>query len=198
MLVSAIYYVSLFTAVQYFLFGFYLVTVKRNRILSNRILALFLITAAIRLVDVTFFSGLIAWMLVFLIGPLILFYTKSVADNRFTFIWKDIFHFLPFLMYFLFVLFNYSDFVTRKYFGSLFFYISVVPFDIHVGIYAASSILLIKKYKNELKNNLSEIGEADLKWLKIFIFIFLISWYAGIILNWYGILVLSKTAVICF
>ena len=150
MLISTIFYVTIFTAVQYILFSLYLFTVKKNRILSNRILALFLFTTGIRLIDITFFTGLIAWITVFLIGPLIYLYTKSLVINKFRLDWRYTFHFLPFLIYFLFVFFNFSDFVTRKYFGSLFFYISVVPFDIHVGIYAAASLLVIKKYRIEL------------------------------------------------
>ena len=83
MLISTIFYVTIFTAVQYILFSLYLFSVKKNRILSNRILALFLFTTGIRLIDITFFTGLIAWITVFSIGPLIYLYTKSLVINKF-------------------------------------------------------------------------------------------------------------------
>jgi AraC-like DNA-binding protein len=56
---------------------------------------------------------------------------------------------------------------------------SVVSFDIHVLVYLILSLKLIKKYIFELENNFSTIEKIDLKWLKLFIIIFLIGWYLG-------------------
>lgn len=179
MLLNTIFYVSLFAALQYVLFSVYLVSIKKGNIISNRIFAIFLLVAAIKLVDVTFFSALIAWTLYFCLGPLIYIYTKSLVYQNFCFKWKYILHFLPYIIYSFIVYFNYSHTPIRYLHNTPFFYLSVISFDSHVLIYSILSLKLIRNYKTDLHKTFSTIEQIDLKWLKIFIIIFLLSWYIG-------------------
>lgn len=179
MLLTTIFYVTIFAALQYVLFSVYLLSLKKGNILSNRIFTIFLLTAAIRVLCITFKFGAFAWTLYFTVGPLIFLYTIALVNKRFKLKWQYVLHFLPYIIYSIFVYINYSDVVLWRSYPSLFFYLSIISIDIHVLVYLIVSLKMIKKYNVKLEDNFSTIEKIDLKWLKNFIFIFMIGWYIG-------------------
>ncbi len=184
MLISTIFYVTLFAALQYILFSVYLFNLKKGNIFSNRIFAIFLITTAARVLCITFKLGEFAWTLYFTVGPLIFLYSISLIRKKFNLKRQYILHFLPYVIYSLIVFINFSDVVMWRSYRSPFFYLSVISIDIHVLIYLIVSLKMIKKYNVELEDNFSTIDKMDLKWLRNFILIFMIGWYIGTFRFW--------------
>ncbi|MBW6477920.1 MAG: AraC family transcriptional regulator [Bacteroidales bacterium] len=123
---------------------------------------------------------------IFLHGPALWFYIKSLTAKNFRFKPKYTLHFLPFLLIFLVMVFNvYTKpveekilAVTEEAFKNDF------AFPFIIGMIAISTqgyfiwgILLIRKYDRRIKDYFSEVSDIDLKWLK-FLLVASIFFYA--------------------
>jgi len=111
----------------------------------------------------------------FMIGPLIYVYIKSIFIADKTFIKKHFFHFLPFLLYWLFftvplvlsmylreVIFNYLNFFSGN--GIL-----TVAKDVYVLTYILLSIRLFLRFKKIMKFNYSSFTHSNYGWLRKFL-----------------------------
>jgi AraC-like DNA-binding protein len=123
---------------------------------------------------------------IFLHGPALWFYIKSLTVKKFRFKPKYALHFLPFVLIFLIMTLNVYTLpkeerilaVTEEAFKN------DLAFPIIIGMIALSTqgyfiwgILLIRKYDRRLKDYFSEVSDIDLKWLK-FLLIASVIFYA--------------------
>jgi len=112
-------------------------------------------------------------------GPLIFFYTKSLAIRDFTFIKKDWIHLLPVFIFNLYLLFS----IMLKQFVSIpnrFIYweitTALIVSHTILVIYACKSIVVLKQFTNSLKNTYSYMEKINLSWLRFVLFGFGAIW----------------------
>ena len=120
-------------------------------------------------------------------GPLLYFYVKSITQSNFKLTKKDIVHFIPFLIHFIYlsaVFHLHSADYKREMIsaGSVFPGISnlivYVSVEVLIGIYTILSIYLIKKFTGELKNNFSSENKANANWLWFIVLGFFTKWFS--------------------
>lgn len=148
---------------QSLLLGFVLFTHKGPKVVSNRLLATFLLIIAFQFCSLLlisfslyteFLQGL---MCVFGLayGPLFYFYTFSLLYSNFSFKTKYLLHFLPSFIFIVGALVGYPLCLDL---GNL-LYISILT-------YLVLSVWRINKYKRAVKNIQSMIRTIELDWLK--------------------------------
>jgi AraC-like DNA-binding protein len=102
-------------------------------------------------------------------GPLIYFYTKSLAIRDFTFRKRDWIHLLPVILFHFYLLLS----ILLKQFGSVtrrFIYweitITLIVSHIILVIYACKSVHVLKQFTADIKNVYSFIEKINLSWLR--------------------------------
>lgn len=114
---------------------------------------------------------LIAGGIEFILGPLILFYVRSlfIKKNNFK---KFVYHFIPFGIYwFLFILPYFLSVLKKEY---VFGYLQILDnnyfrYDldmIFLIVYAVFALKEFNHYQNLIKNNYSNLDDNDLSWVK--------------------------------
>lgn len=129
-------------------------------------------------------------------GPLIYFYTKSLTTPNFKFSKKDIWHFVPQIIFTIGRLGIYLYDVNQAGFsdvqeGKIFNHISMryvgliinIIADISIAAYLAFSIQIYWKYKKKTENLFSNTFKLELRWLRNFLAIFSILFIAMLILH---------------
>ncbi|MEM8526873.1 MAG: helix-turn-helix domain-containing protein [Bacteroidota bacterium] len=137
-----------------------------------------------------------------IIGPLLYIYIKSIYFPPKHLIRQHLFHFIPLLIYFVFIsipsisslimdeyVFAYLEVIGEKY--GFFRYL---PHAIILLIYNILSLIYFKKYNQKIKLNYSSLDEKDLSWIKHFLIgllvvvtiNFLVSFYEAVVgeLEW--------------
>ena len=190
--------VLLMTAYQCILFAILLLTARRERRLTNTLLALFLLQQAAIPLDILISFGAefraiaLDWspnlFYVFgfgywLEGPLLLWYTRSLVYKDYRLTARDLIYLIPFIAYFLHQLvFYYSlDFATKKSIQEEYdllvapHYMNFVTLfrDLFRATLGAVCLLEIRRYGKHLKHNYSDIDKLDLTWLKLLVIGFL-------------------------
>jgi AraC-like DNA-binding protein len=184
---------------QCLFFSCYILSQKNDRRLSNIILAAFLLSKAL-----TEIGGVLAHYeelkmfiysyapQMFYIGspfrylyvPMLFLYVLSITKRNFHFKKVYLFHFTPFLLISaLFMLrFRIDSADTLREIlrtGSLLTFFEQLVFDFlentQFFIYAIASLVVLKKYRTQIKNIYSTIEHIDLAWLNFVIFGF-IGW----------------------
>jgi AraC-like DNA-binding protein len=163
----------------------FLLASKKGKRLSNFLLAGFFFLLFINLVDgVLAFTGFFqrhaafAHMedgFVFLIGPVLYFYTLSLIYQDFGFERRHLFHLIPFIVFTTVYLVFYhtrSDEYQQMVQASIVshnlppgFYFSIVLIYAHIGTYVALSVHAIRKYRAKIREEYSNIGKINLDWL---------------------------------
>lgn len=165
------------------IFAAILLFLHPNNKAANRYLALLLFFFSCWLVDSFFNLGTvynqnpnfyflpIYYSLAF--GPLIYFYTKSITQKEFIFSTRHLWHFgLVFLQFMLYVFLQCKDYTFRRWFWQeihqpftyqLEFILSLSS----LVIYLILSIRLLKKYRQWINNQYSEVSKTNLNWLKL-------------------------------
>lgn len=114
--------------------------------------------------------------LIFLHGPAIWFYIKSLTTQKFRFKSKYLLHFLPFILVSILLFLNIYSLPaaekvmlerTEAFRDQISFPVIIVLVAIFTQGYFIWGLLLIKNYKKRIKNYFSEIASIDLTWLKI-------------------------------
>lgn len=190
--------VLLMTAYQCILFAILLLTVRRERRLTNTLLALFLLQQAAIPLDILISFGAefraiaLEWspnlFYIFgfgywLEGPLLLWYTRSLVYKDYRLTARDLLYLIPFFLYLLHqILFYYSlDFGTKKdlqqgydlhYAPHYMNYVTLFRelFRVALGVMC---LLEIRRYGKHIKHNYSDIDKLDLSWLKLLVIGFL-------------------------
>lgn len=169
---------------------------KTSRGVSNKLLGLLLFAKALcitnfisfRLYDYTleFFPHLFYFGASFTIlwGPLLYLYVKSLTETNFKLSEKDIVHFIPFLLHFIFVSYSFhlnSAEVKRSIIenGGIFTLKvwTIYPWFLYSYIlaYSIATFPLIKKYHSKLQDNFSSISSINLKWMSFIVVGFILK-----------------------
>ncbi len=116
------------------------------------------------------------WLVLFLHGPALWFYIKSISSRDFTFRPIYLLHFAPFLV---FTTVHYFNFISlpadekiyiakNEIFRNFVFYkISVLSIGISTITYNVWALNLIRNYNKRIKQYFSNVQEIDLAWLRI-------------------------------
>ena len=135
--------------------------------------------------DVFYIFRYVQLELLFGIGPALFFYTKTITNAQFKFTKKELIHFLPLLLEFIFYRTSfyrlgadgmYQDpvhpytkiYLTEQWLGIL-----------SIGIYAILSLQLLYKHQRWLKEQYSDLATHSQGWLKVPVMI-----YAGFWIGW--------------
>ena len=114
----------------------------------------------------------------FLMGPGIYFYVRALSFPGFSFRKKDAYHLLPFLLHTVYLLPFYLSGAADKLnfwemdksFSSI-FYIFVYFQVLHLVIYLFCSLFVLRKHRQGIRENFSNIEKINLSWIRYIIFV---------------------------
>jgi AraC-like DNA-binding protein len=118
----------------------------------------------------------ISWLLLFLHGPALWLYIKSLTDQDFRLKPIHLLHLVPFIVYFSIHYYTFMalpaqdkiELVRNDLFKQNIFYtISVVSIGISTIGYNIWALLLIRDHRKNIMKNFSQIEGIDLNWLRI-------------------------------
>ncbi len=188
--------VEFFVGLVIFLFLFFALFLfffqKGNR-LSKNLLGLFFLSLGLAVADVSFLKtdtyqrfpqyAFFLNSLPLVYGPLLWLFTNSVIKQEFTLKRKDLVHFIPYILFFVTLIFVYHirDIDFKREFlrraeeepGP---YAAVVSFVIFltICIYIYHSLRSINRYRARIKEEFSNIGRINLGWLDFTLFGFIV------------------------
>ena len=189
---------------QLLLFSFFLISSKKGRRLSNRILALFLISQAMGILDILcfhlfqytyhYFPHLfyIGYPFRFLWVPTIYLYTKSLTDNDFALNRLHLFHLLPFLIFMIYLTMAFhiqSADMKREILSRSDSLMRVrrigVTFILHIQImgYIIASLHHLRQYRMRIRMIFSSLTRINLSWLNLILHGYIIAWASSLIVN---------------
>jgi AraC-like DNA-binding protein len=176
---------------------------KNKRGISNKILAIFILSKALcisnfisfRIFSYTyeyfphaFFFGssfTILW------GPGIYFYVKSLTKTDFRFRQKDFIHLIPFAVHFLYLFFNFhiygaetkrilisNNLVFSNDINQLIYGLT----HLLILVYLLASFSVLIKYRVNIKNSFSSIEKVNLSWMTFVLGGFSVKWLCDV---WY-------------
>ena len=190
--------VLLMTAYQCILFAILLLTIKREKPLSNFFLAFFLLQQAAIPLDILISFGAefrnvaLSWSpnLFYVFGfgywleaPFLLWYTRSLIYKDYRLTKKDLVYLIPFFSYLIYqVLFYYQlELQDKQHLQEDYNLFSAPHYMNYVTLFrevfraalGVMCILEIKRYSQHIKTNFSDIERLDLTWLKMLVIGFL-------------------------
>ncbi len=121
----------------------------------------------------------------FLLGPPLYFYTKSMVYQDFAFKRKDVIHLVPFFFHSIYMIFNYHMYnaevkrnilITGKIHASSMNILIDVGFLSLVIIYLVASLGIMSNFHNRLKEEYSNIRRANLSWLRFLLIGLFLIW----------------------
>lgn len=191
--------VLLMTAYQCVLFAILLLTIKREKPVSNFFLAFFLLQQAAIPLDILISFGAefrqvaLSWSpnLFYVFGfgywleaPFLLWYTRSLIYKNYRLTGKDLWYLTPFVAYLIYqILFYYSlDMQDKHHLQEDYDLFTAPQYMNYVTLFreifrAALSVLCImeiRRYSRHIKTNFSDIERLDLTWLNILVVGFLL------------------------
>jgi AraC-like DNA-binding protein len=194
--------INIITAFLLLFFTFFLLTHKKGKKLSNRILAAFLFSNAFPLV----FSIIsiinknlflehpqvrrFTFCFYILMGPLLYFYARSLAYHNFTFRKRHAAHLIPLTLYLLYVLLRTyilrSDAIQKLAAEGMnikSWERAIIIAFIHTLLvtYAILSLRELQIYKSKIKMLFSSIEAINLSWLSFIIISFAFIWTIAIV-----------------
>lgn len=185
-LIDTINVISVFFLV---FFSFFLLTHKKGKRVSNRILGLFLLTMAFVLLNFVLSrenrlpsSFLMFFLLMnafsFVMGPLLYFYVRSVVYRDFAWRKGHLVHTIPLALY-LFLLvavavMDPSSFVNigllrKSFFGAIAMPIFTGIISLQLLFYLGASFRALRAYRVRLRNSFSSLDKLNLGWLSLII-----------------------------
>ncbi len=189
-------------AAQLLLLAIFLVTQKKGNPLRNKILAAFLFSGALIIIDLLHlrlqlhlkfpYFILSGFSFTFLQGPLLYFYAKTTTDRDFGFKKVHAIHLLPFLFFWAGMVILYHsrpldvklDLITvnnlryRVEFEMLQFFI-----HFQIIIYLAAALRILRRFRRQY---VDRVKELSLNWLIFGLSVFLSMWVADLIMRLVG------------
>lgn len=116
----------------------------------------------------------ISWLFLFLHGPALWFYIKSLSDHEFRFKPVYLLHFIPFIFFSVFQYYNFINltvpekiaFLENDFFKELVSYkITVLAIGASTISYNIWALNLIRRRRDKLMQQYSKIEDIDLGWL---------------------------------
>jgi AraC-like DNA-binding protein len=177
-------------------FALLLITKSNNQI-ANRILSFWMFLICFSLfVNYFYITGLIQKVphltgldspLPFLYPPIIFLYTSLLTKRKATLNRKDILHLLPFLIFFLYMFFNfYLRSGNEKYNLIKSIQFGPIPVEIQIAnylkifqaaIYLIIVFQMIQKHQIRIKQEFSFTEKINLTWLKIIVFSLIVIYF---------------------
>jgi AraC-like DNA-binding protein len=170
-------------AIQGFFLAFTLFMKKKSNRRSNLTLSILLIILSLSIIHSVFVIDTIGGPyrikepFILLIGPMLLFYVRSISENR-PFVLKDSLHFIPFFLFF----FILSPVVMhgRNSLYAVFLYNSPLLMGLGVwsliilqfGYYWNKIIRKVNMHINAVESEFSDLEGKTLTWIKAFVHIF--------------------------
>lgn len=176
-----------------FFISIFLFTSDRGKRISNILLGAFFLAIFLNLADSFLLLKQVyfaypSWALwsssmILLFGPLLYFYTASVIYKDFGFTGKKLFHFLPFVFFFIATEIAYlsaghdkeleilKGIYYRKLPSSV--YIFSVLFYLHFIVYLVMAYLSVKRHQKIAANVYSNAQKVTMSWLRLNIWFFL-------------------------
>jgi AraC-like DNA-binding protein len=170
---------------QLLLLSVFLFSINRGKSQSNKLLAAFFLLLALNLTD-----GLLVYYgfyekfpalahiedgFVFLIGPVLFFYTKSVVYRRFEWRPGHLLHLIPFIAFTTIfqIYYHIQSSEDQQVIQSAIqqqqlppgFYFSVVVIYCHVGTYIYFAYRQVVFYRQEIQQRFSQLKKRNLDWL---------------------------------
>ncbi len=183
----------LIAVTQLALFSLFLLTQKRGNLLSNRLLALFLFSKCLGIIN-HFLVRLeirnpdLYFILVpfaFLWGPSLYLYIKSRVHENFRMSGRDVLHLIPFVLawiYFSYIYHLRTSTSKIRMIASVMSEISI-PQIIIVGtlhllifLYMIGAVRILLKYKTEVNSVSEPLVKKSLSWLRFVLFGFILLW----------------------
>lgn len=181
-------------AVQSILIALALFSIKTGNQRANRVLGFFLISLSIVifdfvLYDTRFFLTMphlygIANPFIFLVGPLLLYYAKSLTNPDFQFRPKDFWHFLPCFLFLVLSLpgyFRSADMKRREYLEQVSHsetaigdYLIIGIINLFIFIYLFATFKILGKAVEERGETPFKSATHHIKWLKNLLIAFLV------------------------
>ena len=185
--------------------GFLLLTLKRGNKTANRLLGILMLLFSLSISGFLllrtgtykyfpFIIGIPSTVL-FLFGPMFLFYVKELTFKNFKFKPSDLLHFIPFAALIIYKLPLYFGTITQKMeylksFTDSPVHLSILAMQIvHLFIYIYYVNKMLNDYETEIKNTKSSLEKINLNWIRfginafIFIFglmaVFIVLFFAG-------------------
>ncbi len=178
---NMIFILNIISAFLLIFFSLFLLTRTGQNRFSNILLAGFLIINAVPFLFSIIFTlkikiftssptlFLSIFTLDFLMGPIIYFYTKSLAFRNFTFRKEDWIHLLPVMAFHFYllcsILLKQSTSISRS-FIKWEITITLIVSHIFLVIYAFKSVRVLKQFTASIKNIYSDIEKINLSWLR--------------------------------
>lgn len=182
---------------------------RKKRLDSNYLLAIFLFAQAMGIFNEFNFTQwiffkknfihifFIGFPFIFVWGPAIYFYVKSIILNDEKVIQKSLIHFLPFFILFIFYLVSFAfrsveykiyilDSFAERFMDSAIILIHIMLFQ--VLFYNVASLQILKSYNDRLKENYSSINKKNISWLKFIILGYIISYAITLMVNYFPFL----------
>jgi len=182
-----------FTAFQLLLFSFFLLNLKKGKRLSNLILSVFFFSKVFGIINYLILRFeiknphiyFILLPFIFLYGPSLYFYTRSLAYRDFNFKKVHAFHLIPFILVNIYFIVGYHTQSLTEKIRILTGLRERVPiqdilissfFHILVLCYLAASFFILLNYKKQLKTIFSSMAKINLSWLNYILFGFSLIW----------------------
>jgi len=189
--------IEIIAGFQFLLVAIFLINHKNSKSISHKILATFLLSKALSLIEsimLTFkvylldypYLFCIARTAVFLYGPSLYFYTKSISSQNFNLKKIHLLHAVPFLVYWLFLIFKFhihSSAVKRQLIAQQYLYSyweAVIIFGflfLQILVYIIASLLLLRNYQEKLRQAFSSVERINLSWLNFILLGFILIWF---------------------
>jgi len=170
---------------QLALMALFLFTTKKGKTISNRLLGCFFLLLLLNIADgVLAFAGFYTTYpqlahledgFVFLLGPILYFYTQSMVYKYFRLTKKHWLHFIPFLLitisYQLFYHLQsaeYQELIQQAIVRQTLppgFYFSVALVYLHVISYLVLALRTVAHYRKQIREEFSSIDRINLNWL---------------------------------
>ncbi len=183
--ISIVQLITICAVANGFVFGFLLLEKKENRF-ANRFLSLTLICMCLTftpyMLDPSFWNTFrwLAWMpfsFTYWIGPSFYFYVLTLTNTDFRFTKRHLWHFSPLALNYVHSIYhaifpgNRTPWHWFHFFAELLESAAIIS----ILIYMVLSFKRVKKYQQQLLNNVSTITEIDLQWVKKMIGIIVVS-----------------------
>lgn len=131
----------------------------------------------------------ISWIFLFLHGPALWFYIKSLSDPEFRFKSLYLLHFLPFIFFSVFQYFNFINLIVAEeirflendlFKEQISYKISVLVIGVSTISYNIWALHLIRRRRDKSMEQYSKIEENDLGWLNTLTIAALISYSVNV------------------
>jgi AraC-like DNA-binding protein len=178
----------LYIGISQSFFAGLLIATKRPRIMANQVLAAWFFLICIEMIIVLINSNLVELysikVLPFTYGPLMFLYAKLMTQEEPTFNYRYLWHFLPFMLFFIvsMIFLNKPVMEGTKGFLIIDRFISLriiygISFFISITAYSVATFIVIHKHQQNLKSLLSySSARVTLQWLISLSVVFYVSY----------------------